>query len=185
VLIDNSGILLQAASGTLIIHLKGHEGPILLDGRRLALSMFLLLAALWAMIDFINLNITSSTTSCQVTLAFSTLFDQLARVGIEQFLLWSVGQRAKASTVQLVLQLGLGVRAAVGVVLVGFTRPDFAPVCVARTSALPLAILVLALDAIIITALAARTLSTSVLRMGENKGLILITIGFALWTGVS
>lgn len=137
------------------------------------------------MIDFINLNITSSTTACQAALAFSTLSDQLARVGIEQFLLWSVGQRNKATIVQLILQSVLGIRVIVGVVLVGFTRPDFAPVCVARTSVLPIAVVVLALDAIIIAALTAQILSMGVPRMRENKGLLPITVGFALWTGVS
>ena len=137
------------------------------------------------MIDFINLNITTSTASCQAALAFSTSSDQLARVGIEQFLLWSVGQRNKITMVQLILQSVLGVRFIFGAVLVGFTRPDFTPVCVPHTSVLPIAVVVLALDGIIIASLVAQALSMDLPRMGENKGLIPITIGFALWTGVS
>jgi hypothetical protein len=146
--------------------------------------VFLFLAALWALIDFINLNIRTSTTSCQVALVFSTLSDQLARVGIEQFLLWSIGDGTKATMAQLVMQSILGVRFIVGIVLVGFTRPDFIPVCVARTSLLPIAILVLVLDVIIIATLAVVSLWIEVPKRGQSKELILIVIGFALWTGV-
>jgi hypothetical protein len=146
--------------------------------------VFLFLAALWALLDFINLNIRTSTTSCQVALVFSTLSDQLARVGIEQFLLWSIGDGTKVTMAQLVMQSILGVRFIVGIVLVGFTRPDFIPVCVARTSLLPIAILVLVLDIIIIATLAVVSLWIEVPKRGQSKELILIVIGFALWTGV-
>jgi hypothetical protein len=153
--------------------------------------VFLFLAALWALTDFINLTITSSRTACQAALVFSTLSDQLARVGVEQFFLWSVGRGTKLTIDGLVLQAILGVRTVLGLVLVGVTRPDFAPVCVARTSALPIAILVLALDAIIIGMLAARALSTSMPKGGQpnmqqdqSKALILSIVGFSVWTAV-
>ena len=59
--------------------------------------LFLLFAALWAQLDFLNLLLpVTSTIACQATLIFSTLFDQLARVGMEQFLLWSVGHGTKS-----------------------------------------------------------------------------------------
>lgn len=86
---------------------------------------------------------------------------------------------------QLILQTILGVRFIVGAVLVGITRPDFAPVCVARTSVLPIAIVVLGLDAIIIALLAVRSLSIGMPRKEQNKALILVAAGSALWTGVS
>jgi hypothetical protein len=154
------------------------------DGRRLALVLFLIFAALWALIDFINLNITFSTTSCQAALAFSTLTDQLARVCIEQFLLWSIGHGSIPTLSQLILQFALGVRLVIGAVFVGFTRPHFAPVCVARISVLPIAIVVLAFDVVIITGLTIRSMSISAPGRGQKKALILIIVAFALWTGV-
>jgi hypothetical protein len=71
-----------------------------------------------------------------------------------------------------------------GAVFVGFTRPHFAPVCVARTSVLPIAIVVLALDVVIITGLTIRSVSISAPGRGQKKPLIFIIVAFALWTGV-
>lgn len=62
----------------------------------------------------------------------------------------------------------------------GFTRPDFKPVCVARTSVLPISIVVLVLDAIILGVSLIR-----VLRKGRSKGLMISIVGFAVWTGTS
>ena len=111
-------------------------------------------------------------------------------MAIEQFLLWSVGHKTKVTVERLVLQAILGVRVVVGVVLVGFTRPEFAPVCIARTSLLPVGIVVLALDIIIIGVLIIRALSSGIFRVWSNtpqrqsKALILTIVGFTLWTGV-
>lgn len=60
------------------------------------------------------------------------------------------------------------------------TRPDFAPVCVANTSVLPIAIVVLALEVIIIGVLVIRGS-----RGNGNKALIFSILAFAVWTGVS
>jgi hypothetical protein len=190
--LSNSGILLQAAAGGLLLFFKGHGSTIFQDGRRLALVSFLFFSALWAQIDFINLMIPSSPVACQVTLVGSTLSDQLARVGIEQFLLWSVGHGTKVTAEGLLLQGTLGIRLVVGVVFVGFTRPEFAPVCVAHTSLLPIGIVVLALDIIITGVLIIRALSSGMLRDSksteshsqQSKALLLTMVGFTLWTGV-
>lgn len=123
------------------------------------------------------------------------MFDQLARVGIEQFLLWSVGHGTKLTAERLILQGILLVRMVGGGVLVGFTRPQFAPVCVAQTSVTPLAVVVLALDALITGVLMIRAMSlgmfremrekSSSTRQEQSKALIFSIIGFGVWTGVS
>lgn len=190
------GILLQAASGVFLIYFNGHGGTIFQDGRRLVLLLFLFFAAFWALIDFLNLLIsTKSSTTCQATLVFSTISDQLARVGIEQFLLWSVGNGTKVTTERLILQAILGVRIIAGGLLVGFTRPEFGPACVARTSLLPISIIVIALDFIIIGVLIIRALSCGMFRdlraarssthREQSRALILIVVGLLVWTGTS
>jgi hypothetical protein len=158
--------------------------------------LFLFFAALWAQIDFLNLIIPSTApTACQATLVFSTMSDQLARVGMEQFLLWSVGHGTKATAERLILQAILGVRLVAGGLLVGFTRPDFAPVCVARTSLMPISILVITLDFVIIGVLFIRALALGMFRdlpdkrsstlQEQSKALTLTIVGFTVWTGVS
>jgi hypothetical protein len=156
--------------------------------------LFLLFAALWAQISFINLMIVAEhPTICQATLIFSTAFDQLARFGLEQFVLWSVGQGTKANTGRLILQAILGIRLIMGGILVGFTRPDFAPVCIARTSVEPVAIVVIALDFVITGFLLVRSVSLGMFRdmrdsrsstRDQSKGLILTITGFTVWTAV-
>jgi hypothetical protein len=187
--------LLQAASGTLFLYYKGHGSTIFQDGRRLVLILFLLFAALWAQIDFLNLLLPiTSTTACQATLVFSTMFDQLARVVMEQFLLWSVGHGTKLTAERLVLQVILLFRLIAGGLFVGFTRSDFAPACVATTSILPIAIVVLVLDVIIIGVLIIRALSLGMFsdlreknasaRQEQSRALIINIAGFTIWTGV-
>ncbi|PVH77102.1 hypothetical protein DL98DRAFT_657009 [Cadophora sp. DSE1049] len=190
------GILLQAATGALFIYYRGHGSTIFQDGRRLVLILFLLFAALWAQIQFLNLLLSDTmATACQVTLIISTMFDQLARVGIEQFLLWSVGHGTKLTAERLILQGILLVRIVGGGVLVGFTRPQFKPVCVAQTMITPLAVVVLAVDAIIIGVLMVRAMSlgmfremrekSSSTRQEQSKALIFTIIGLGIWTGTS
>ena len=156
--------------------------------------LFLLFAALWAQVDFLNLLITKTKPSlCQVTLIFSTAFDQLARFSLEQFLMWSMVQRTKADAGQMILQAIVGLRLVAGAILVGFTRPDFAPVCIARTVLEPSAIVVIAFDFLIIGVLIVRSGSMGVLKdirdsrsstQDQSRGLILIIAGFTVWTAV-
>ena len=191
-LIFRSGILLTAASGALLIYINGHGGTILQDGRRLVLALFLFFSALWALADFVNLMINSSV-ACQSVLVFSSASDQLARVTLEQFLLWSVGNASKVTAERLITQGILAVRLVAGGVLVGFTRPDFAPVCVAQTSLFPVSIVVLALDALLIGVLIIRGLGKSretqpgiaSMRKERSKALMFTAIGLLLWTAVS
>jgi hypothetical protein len=194
----NSGILLQAATGALFIYYKANDAKILQDGRRLVLMLFMLFAALWAQLSFIDLIVTSTSTStCQALLIFTTTFDQLARVSIEQFFLWAMSQGTKSTTQQYLLQGVLAVRLIAGGVLVGLTRPDapkFSPVCAAHASVLPVAIVVLALDFVIIGASIIRIFSMGVfndMRVAgksslreQSKALIFGVLAYAMWTGV-
>ncbi|RDL42049.1 uncharacterized protein BP5553_02028 [Venustampulla echinocandica] len=190
------GILVQAASAALFLYFKGHGTKIFQDGRRLVLMLFLLFAALWAQVGFVNLMVgPTSPTACQTLLVFTTIFDQGARVVMEQFLLWTLSQGTKVTAQQLVLQGILGIRLVAGGILVGFTRPDFAPVCVARTSAMPVNITVLALDLIIIGVLIIRAFSSGMFHTMRNesqsiqgeqsKAFILSIAGVVVWTATS
>lgn len=191
-----SGILLQAAFGALLVNWKGHGSSIFQDGRRLVLILFLIFTALWAQIDFLNLLISPDASNiCQIGLIFTTAFDQLARVVFEQFLLWSVGNGTKLTAARVVLQVILVVRVVAGGILAGFTRPQFAPVCVAYTSLFPASIVVLALDGIIIGTLLIQAMSLGLFRdmsggqpsdrKAQSKAVVSMIFGFAFWTGMS
>lgn len=92
------------------------------------------------------------------------------------------------------MQVILLFRLIAGGLLVGFTRPDFAPACVATTSILPIAIVVLVLDMIIIGVLIIRALSLGMFsdlreknasaRQEQSRALIISIAGFTVWTGV-
>jgi hypothetical protein len=190
----SSGILFQAASGALFIFYNNHGSTLFQDGRRLVLALFLFFTALWAQADFIDLLIpTTAVNTCQGVVLISTAFDQLARVALEQFLLWSVGNGTKLTVERLVLQMILGARLVAGGLLVGFTRSEFGPTCVARTSILPISIVVISLDTVIIGVLLIRALSSGMFgdireanaRKERSRALLLTLTGFAVWTGVS
>ncbi|TPX10161.1 uncharacterized protein E0L32_001358 [Thyridium curvatum] len=188
------GIVVNSASAALFLNVKGHGSSILRDGPRLVLITFLLSAALWAQTDFISIFIeTAATTSCQVGIIFSTLFDQLGRFSIEQYLLWVVNGGSKSGIGQLGPQILVGIRFVLGAVFVGFSRPQTVPVCIPISSVLPLAILVVVLDAVIIATLAARAFFAGVLKdiresstdAARGKAILLVLVGLTLWTATS
>lgn len=186
------GILLQAATGAFLIYFKGHGSNVFKDGRRLVLLLFLLFSVLWAQIDFLELLMpTTGTGICQAGLIFTTSFDQLARVALEQFLMWSIGHGMKITAIRAILQGLLGIRLIVGGILAGVTRPQFAPTCIATTSILPVAIVVLVMDLIIVGALLVQAGSLGMFRDNredrklQNRALLLVIAGFAIWTVTS
>ncbi|TGO87000.1 hypothetical protein BPOR_0260g00060 [Botrytis porri] len=186
------GILLQAATGALLIYARGHGSNIFKDGRRLVLVLFLLFSVLWAQIGFLELLMpTTGTGICQVGLIFTTAFDQLARVALEQFLLWSIGHGMKITDIRAILQGLLAARLIVGGVLVGITRPQFSPTCVAETSIIPVAIVVLVMDIIIVGALLVQAGSLGMFwdrredRKVQSRALLLVIAGFTIWTATS
>jgi hypothetical protein len=157
--------------------------------------VFISSALLWAQFDFVNFVVPATSPNiCQVTLIVSTLFDQVARVSIGGFLLWSVGHATKSSAERYGLGALLGLRVVAGGVFIAFTRPQFAPICVARSSLLPASITVLALDAIIIGTITIRVFTLGLLKSArevipstmqeQSKSLLFCTLGFVIWTGV-
>ena len=125
---------------------------------------------------------------CQAGVGFSTAFDQLARVGMEQFLLWSMSRGARLSPAQAVMQAVLIIRLLLGGVLVGFTRPEFAPACVARNAVIPIAIVALVLDFLIggLVFAGASILSASAGVQGHDKrSLSSVAAVLIIWEGTS
>ncbi|KAK4242735.1 hypothetical protein C8A03DRAFT_28965 [Achaetomium macrosporum] len=194
------GIVLNAASAALVLYLRGYGvAAVFRDSQRLVLVLFLLSAALWAQIDFITilLDITTSSIPCQVGVIFSSVFDQLARFSIEQFLLWALNNRngARVSAIQLIAQILVLGRFVAGAIFTGFTRPQTDTFCVATASARPVGILVPALDAAIILLLVIRAYSAGGVAKenGEGKGtdadraraLMVVLLSLAFWAGTS
>ncbi|KAK3682535.1 hypothetical protein B0T22DRAFT_287224 [Podospora appendiculata] len=195
----NFGIVVNAASAALFLYTKGHGSSIFRDGPRLVLVLFLISAALWAQIDFIAvlLDVATSPMPCQIGVIFATIFDQLGRFSIEQYILWDMngmsGNNAKVSAWQMIPQLLILGRFVAGAVFSGFTRPQTDTFCVAKSSALPVSIMVIALDAVILLLLTAKALSTGLIANMKHKGssaarsksLVLVMLGLAIWTATS
>lgn len=133
-----------------------------------------------------------ATTSCQVLVAFAAAFDQLARIAIEQFLLWGMKSGQKASSGTCILQALVLLRFILGGVLVGVQRPQFRPACVASNLLLPLGIAALATDALIVFMLLLQLTAAGLLLKERRatpgfariKSLFLTTSGFGVWTAV-
>ncbi|KAK3381547.1 hypothetical protein B0H63DRAFT_416347 [Podospora didyma] len=189
------GIVVNAASAALFLCIKGHGTSIFRDSPRLVLILFLLSSALWAQVDFITvlLDISKSSMPCQVGVIFSTIFDQLGRFSIEQYLIWAMNDGTKISPMQMIPQLLILGRFIAGAVFVGFTRPQTDTFCLATSSALPISILVIALDAVILLLLVVRAFSTGLVAniqkggsgSARSKSFMLVMLGHAIWTATS
>lgn len=187
--------MVNAASAALFLFTRGHGSSIFRDGLRLVLITFLLTSALWAQIDFITtvIDTTSGTMSCQVGLIFSTLFDQLGRFAMEQYLLWAMVTPGKTSAGGMISQIFIAARFIAGGVFVGFTRPQVDTFCVASSSVMPVAITVIALDGLVIASLAARAFMTGLVADAQegkasssrSKAILFVMVGFVIWTAVS
>jgi hypothetical protein len=184
------GILFTSASAGVVLYVKGHGLAIFRDGLRLSLVIFLLASALWAQIDFLATLIEpSARQTCQVALVFTALFDQLSRVAIEQFLLWAVTRESRTLWRYMVPQVAVFVRLVLGLVYVGETKVQFNPTCVALSGIVPVSIATIAMDAVILAALAVLALSGKVIKTTVDSQdrirAILITIAsLAIWMGV-
>lgn len=155
--------------------------------------MFLTSSALWAQVDFINFAVPStSPNACQVTIIASTFLDQTGRVIIGGFLLWSVGHAKKTPVESSGLCALMGIRTVVGGIFVAYARPQFAPVCVARSDMLAISVAVMALDMIIVGVLAIRVFTLGLFniirearsstKQEQSKALVFCTSGLLLWT---
>lgn len=192
----SSGIVLEALCAGLFIHLRGHASKILQDGPRLVLVLFLSFAALWVQVEFANLMLsTGSSMACRGTLIASTIFDQLSRVAMVQFLFWAIGRCGMLTIEKYLMPVVVVARLGLGLGMTFTVREDFAPTCVAQTSILAPSIAVISLDAGIICWFIARTLSMGLFsdlqsknsssRQEQSRAVILCIAGFTVWTGVS
>ncbi|KAI6091494.1 hypothetical protein F4821DRAFT_186858 [Hypoxylon rubiginosum] len=186
------GILFNAASAALLLYVIGHGSAIFRDGLRLVLILFLTSSAAWALVEFLSTIIEPTAAStCQVAVIFSSIFDQLGRVFVEQYLVWAVRTEGKKilSVVPQLLVLG---RFGIGMAFVGLTKNEFNPTCVPVSSVQPVAIIAIALDAVIVVLVAIQVLSTSSAKnvpsddvSQRRKSVILVVIGLVIWTGMS
>lgn len=159
---------------------------------RLVLVISLASSALWAIVDFIALAI-SSPSACQVAVAFGAAFDQLARTALLQFLLWAVSGGMKLSIRALAPQAAVGLRFVLGAVYLGFQRADFNPVCIPSNGVLPLGISVVLTDTLIIMSLLAKVIwsarhgweDAAVSETNSSRFVMLGIAGAGMWTAVS
>ncbi|KAH6610608.1 hypothetical protein Trco_000628 [Trichoderma cornu-damae] len=170
---------------------KANGSPLFRDELRLALVFFLATSALWGVLEFAATLVSHNVDSvCQAVVSFATIFDQLARLLAEQFLLWGVNGGMKASKLSLVLQGALFLRFIIGAVFVGVQRPQFDPVCVASSLVLPIGIIVLVVDMAMVMALSTKAVlakNGSALRpeLAGTNTLTFVAAGLGLWTGHS
>ncbi|KAI5861373.1 hypothetical protein GGS23DRAFT_576522 [Durotheca rogersii] len=177
------GILFNAASAAMVLYIIGHGSAIFRDGLRLVLILFLASSAAWALVEFLATIIEPTAAStCQVAAVFSSLFDQLARFSVEQYLVWAVRTENKsiAGLVPQVLVLG---RFGVGMAFAGVTGSDFNPTCVPISNVPPVSITVIVIDALIIGLVAIQLFVTGV--ANKKKSVTLVILGLAIWTGMS
>ncbi|ROV87416.1 hypothetical protein VMCG_10715 [Cytospora schulzeri] len=188
------GIVVNAASAALFLNIRGYGSSIFFDGKRLALIIFLLSAALWAQTDFITILIgPTGPTSCQIGVIFTTVFDQLARYAIEQHLLWVINAGTEVGAGQYVFQGLLAGRFILGAVFVGFSRHQMVTICAPVSSILALAIAVVAVDVGVVAILAARAASVGLFwRLKESgqhsargRAVAAVLIGLAVWLAAS
>lgn len=186
-----SGLVVLAAAAAIFFFVKANRLPLFRDELRLALVFFLATSALWGLLEFAATLVSENVTSaCQVVVSFATIFDQLARFSVEQFLLWGVNGGMKVSKLSLVLQGALFLRFILGAVFVGVQRPQFDPVCVASNLILPIGVIVMVVDMAMVMALSTKAVlakNGNVLRpeLSRSNTLILVTAGLGVWTGVS
>ncbi|KAK4171769.1 hypothetical protein QBC36DRAFT_365240 [Triangularia setosa] len=183
------GSVVYAASAALVLYINGHGAAVFRDSQRLVLVSFLISSALWAAIDFVTtlLDTTGPSMPCQIGVIFASIFDQLARFSIEQFLLWALhtNKGGKLSVMQLLPQILVLTRFLAGAVFVGFTRPQTDDFCLTTTSALPVGVAVLALDAVIIVLLIQKAYSSGGAARTNSKSLTSVLLGLICWTAAS
>ncbi|SPO05057.1 uncharacterized protein DNG_07742 [Cephalotrichum gorgonifer] len=188
------GILANAASATAFIMVKGKTTSIWKDGQRLVLAIFLISVALWANIDFISTLISQTSNSgCQVAVAFSSTFDQVARVALLQYFLWASAGSAQTALQRFLPQGLLLARFILGGVFVGMQRPQFNPICVPTTQVMPVSIATIVTDGAVFLVCMLRVFSAGRLRDAKEgtaghqkaKGVRFTLAGFVLWMGTS
>jgi hypothetical protein len=188
------GLVLNAASGAAFLFVKAAGRSILRDGPRLVLAIFLISASLWAQVSFSAFLIENEAAlPCQVAIAFTSSFDQLARVALEQFLLASINRGQKRSVAWIAVQTVIFLRFVLGCAFVGVQRPQFKPVCTSTTLVLPLGVSALIIDFVLGTVLFAGAIVVGLRKdmkdddatSARAKGLLLTIAGLLIWTATS
>ncbi|KAI0483632.1 hypothetical protein F4859DRAFT_406463 [Xylaria cf. heliscus] len=188
------GILFNAASGALVIYVKGHGSAIYRDGLRLVLILFLFTASLWALVEFLSTLIEPSATStCQVAVVFSSLLDQFGRVFAEQYLVWAVPKGDAKTVFSFVPQILVFGRFFVGIAFTVVTRTQFKPTCAPVSSIRAVSVTTIALDAVIIGFLSVQAFSRGLVTNNPSsrsitpgtKTVRLMVLGVAVWLGTS
>ncbi|KAH0559448.1 hypothetical protein GP486_004038 [Trichoglossum hirsutum] len=189
-----SGVVFQTILITFIKYIKDHTRTLLKDRRGLVLIIFLSFAALGVLFAFIGFFL-QSQIGCQATVILSTVSDQAARAAISGLLLWTFAATASTRIERFTLQGLIGLRIAEGAAFTAFRAPQFAPLCVARSRNLPLAIATVAFDAAIVCLLVGCIYHRGFLddsrksrvRNGQPAGfaLVLVTFGFFVWSSMS
>lgn len=189
------GLVVNAASGAVFLYLKGHASSLLRDGLRLVLVTFLATSALWAQTDFIStlINVNSST-GCQVAIVFASIFDQLARVSLQQAIIWAVDHHGQVPQAESLLTQGaIIMRFILGAVFVGLQRPQLDTVCITTTSLLPFGVVLLAADLAFTTVILIRVISFGLVKdmrqgtatSGRSRAALFTIAGLGIWTAMS
>ncbi|KAK8085047.1 hypothetical protein PG997_006318 [Apiospora hydei] len=172
----------------LIAALLCHGSAIFRDGLRLALIIFLATSGLWALTGFISTLLAPTASSqCQIAVIISSLFDQVARTAIQQSLVWAVAKEGTPSLLGKIQQGQVLARFIVGMVFVGETRPQFNSTCVPVSNHIAIAIVIIAMDAVMLATLAIRALTSddSSQNAGKRKAILLTIAALAVWMGTS
>lgn len=137
----------------------------------------------------------SSFTGCQAAISTGSLFDQLARVSLEQALLWGLSSGSQKGSAPILPQLFLMIRFVLGGVFVGVLRPSFNPSCLPMSTVTPLGISVLCVDGLITSYVlfqgqkgrkrALKSVAEGAPKDSKHLGIMLCAIGFGIWTAVS
>lgn len=163
------------------------------DWLRLALIAFLITSGLWALMSLISTLIgDGAITACQVIIVFASVFDQISRVTLEQFLLGAMKSGFAMSISTFILQAMIVIRFILGGVLIGVQRPQFKLMCVASNLLFPLGIATFVLDLLISAVAIGGIISSGVIKnirernslAPRSRGLVLIMAGFLVWTTV-
>ncbi|KAI1490776.1 hypothetical protein F5X96DRAFT_694161 [Biscogniauxia mediterranea] len=188
------GILFTAASATSVIYIKGNGSAIFRDGLRLVLILFLISSTSWAFVEFLSVLIEpTAITICQTAVVFSSIFDQLGRVFVEQYLVWALQKNGEKSVLSILPQILVLGRLILGITFAALTRTGFNPTCVPVSQVQAVSITAIALDAAILFLLAIRSFGSGPAKGGQDDGQIIdrskavnfIVIGLAIWMGTS
>ncbi|KAK4067486.1 uncharacterized protein Triagg1_7666 [Trichoderma aggressivum f. europaeum] len=185
------GLVVLAASAAIFFFVKASKSPLIRAELRLALSFFLAASTLWGIFDLASTLVRdNSAPACQTVISFAAVFDQVARVSAEQFLLWAVNGGIKVTKLSLAMQGALLVRFILGAIFVGVQRPQFEPVCVASNLVLPIGVIVMVTDVAMVVALSTKVVlekKSNAIRpeLFRTNALIFVTAGLGIWTGLS